>query len=234
MCFTPAISILIATIEFALASILLLFFPKSKFRDFFAAFIYLLGFYQFTEFMLCSGNALFWAIAGFVTYSFLPAIALHAVLKIFRKKFNVIWVYVIPLIASVLAITIPGFIIRASCEKYFISIDTIITSNPSLLLLVAFAVYIAYYFGFLALTYFIILKDYIKQKNEIKREIELVEMVGILLMIIPTLVLLILFPVFGIMFPSVLCASAIFVAISAFIGVYLKGKLKKKSKSKKK
>ena len=47
-------------------------------------------------------------------------------------------------------------------------------------------------------------------------------------MIIPTLVLLVLFPIFGIMFPSVLCAFAIFVAIAAFIGVYLKGKLRKK------
>ena len=230
MCFTPLISISIAIIEFALASTLLLFFPKSKFRDFFAAFIYILGFYQFTEFMLCSGNGVFWATAGFITYSILPAIALHAVLKIFKKKFNIIWIYIIPFMASILSITIPGFIIKASCEKYFISIDTIITSTPSLLLLVALGIYVAYYFGFLFLTYFIILKDYVKQKNKIKREIELVEMVGILLMIIPTLVLLILFPVFGIMFPSVLCSFAIFVAISAFIGVYLKGKLRKKKK----
>ena len=228
MCFTPIISISIAIIEFILATTLLLFFPKSKFRDFFAFFIYLLGFYQFTEFMLCSGNAFFWATIGFITYSFLPAIALHAVLKIFRKKFNIIWVYTIPLIASILAIITPGFIVQASCEKYFISIGTIITSTPSFLLLVSFTIYVVYYFGFLALTYSIILKDYIKQKNKIKREIELVEMVGILLMTVPTLVLLILFPVFGIMFPSVLCAFAIFVAISAFIGVYLKGKLKKK------
>ena len=55
-------------------------------------------------------------------------------------------------------------------------------------------------------------------------------MVGILFMTIPTIILLLLFPVFGIMFPSVLCAFAIFVAIAAFIGVYLKGKLKKKKK----
>ena len=233
MCFTPLISISIAILEFALASVLLLFFPKSKFRDFFAAFIYILGFYQFTEFMLCSGNALFWATLGFITYSFLPALALHAVLKIFRKKFNIIWVYITPLVASILAITIPGFIIQASCERYFISIDTIMIPPPSILLLLVFAIYIAYYFGFLVLTYSIILKDYMKQKNKIKREIEVVEMVGILLMIIPTLVLLILFPIFGIMFPSILCSFAIFVAISAFIGVYLKGKLKKKPKPKK-
>lgn len=230
MCFTPLISISIVVIEFILASALLLFFPKSKFRDFFAIFIYVLGFYQFTEFMLCSGNAFFWAIAGFVTYSFLPAIALHAILKIFKKKFNVIWIYIIPIIASILAISIPGFIVRASCERYFVSIETIMTLTPSFLPLVAFTIYVAYYFGFLFLTCLIILKDYLKQKNKIKKEIELVEIIGILLMIIPTLVLIILFPVFGLMFPSVLCGFAIFVAISAFIGVYLKGKLKKKSK----
>jgi len=228
MCFTPTISISIAIIEFALATILLLFFPKSKFRDFFAFFIYLLGFYQFTEFMLCSGNALFWATLGFITFTFLPATALHAVLKIFKRKFNIIWVYIVPVIASILAISIPGFIIKASCERYFISIDTIITSSPSFLLIGALLIYTVYYFGFLAILYSIILKDYIKQKNEIKREIELVEMIGILLMTIPTVILLLLFPVFGIMFPSVLCAFAIFVAICAFIGVYLKGKLKKK------
>ncbi|MCK5624268.1 hypothetical protein KAI04_00310 [Candidatus Pacearchaeota archaeon] len=228
MCFTPIVSISIAIVEFTLASILLLFFPKSEFRNFFAIFIYLLGLYQFTEFMLCSGNAIFWAMAGFVTYSFLPAISLHAVLRIFKKKFNIIWVYLIPSFASFFAIITPGFIIKASCEKYFISVETIMTSSPSLLLLISFMIYIAYYFGFLFFVYFIILKDYSKQKNKIKREIELIEMISILLMVIPTLVLLIIFPVFGIMFPSVLCAFGIFVAISAFIGVYLKNKLKKK------
>ena len=151
-------------------------------------------------------------------------------MKIFKRTFNIIWVYVVPIIAALLAISIPGFIIKASCERYFISIDTIITSSPSFLLIGALAIYTIYYFGFLALVYYIILKDYIKQKNKIKREMELVEMVGILFMTIPTIILLLLFPVFGIMFPSVLCAFAIFVAIAAFIGVYLKGKLKKKKK----
>ena len=232
MCFTPLISISTAIIEFVLATVLLLFFPKSKFRDFFAIFIYLLGFYQFTEFMLCSGNAVIWAIAGFIAYSFLPAISLHAVLRIFRKKINIIWIYIIPITASIFAIITPGFIIRTSCERYFVSVGTMITSGASFLQLVAFAIYITYYFSFLLLICFIIIKDYLKQKNEIKREIELVEIIGILFMTVPTLVLIIIFPFFGLMFPSVLCEFAIFVAISAFIGVHLKSKLKKKSKRK--
>lgn len=234
MCFTPLISISTAIIEFVLATALLLFFPKSKFRDFFAIFIYLLGFYQFTEFMLCSGNAVFWAIAGFIVYSFLPAISLHAVLRIFRKKINLIWIYIIPVIASIFAIITPGFIIKTSCKRYFVSVGTIITSGTSFLKLVAFAIYITYYLIFLFLICFIIIKDYLKQKNEIKKKIELVEIIGILFMTVPTLVLIILFPFFGLMFPSVLCEFAVFVAISAFIGVYLKGKLKKNLRRKRK
>ncbi len=229
MCFTPFISLSTAIIEFVLATILLVFFRKSILRNFFAVFIYLLGFYQLSEFMLCSsGNAIVWAIVGFVTYSFFPAIGLHAVLKIFKKKFSIPLLYLVPAIATFAAISIPNFIIRAECERFFISVGTIMTQAASFFQLIPFIIYISYYFGFSVLACFIIYQDYVKQKDIIKRKIELIEIMGIIFMIIPTLVLIILFPVFNVMFPSVLCEFAIFVAICAFIGACLESKLNKK------
>ncbi len=235
MCYAPVISLSTAIIELVLASVLLLLFPKTKLRNFFAAFIYLLGFYQFSEFMICSSNyAVFWATIGFVTYSFFPAIALHAVLKIFKKKTNLILIYSIPIVFSLAALNIPGFIIRAECMGFFVYVGNILTQSFSFPQLIPFIIYVIYYGGFLALVSFIIFKDYLKQKNGIKKEMELVEIISIFLMILPTLILIILLPSFGFMVPSVLCEFAIFVAIGAFICVYLETKLKKKkTKSKK-
>ena len=146
MCYAPVISLSTAIIEFALASILLLFFPKTKLRNFFAVFIYLLGFYQFSEFMLCSSNyAIFWATIGFVVYSFFPAIALHGVLKIFKKKINFLLIYSVPIVFSLSALSIPGFIIRAECMGIFIYVQNILTQSFSFPQLIPLMIYIIYY-----------------------------------------------------------------------------------------
>ena len=80
------------------------------------------------------------------------------------------------------------------------------------------------------MSYLIIYRDYLRQKNKIKKKIELVEIAGIILMTILTFVLIIIFPMMGVMFPSILCEFAIFVAIAAFIGAALESRLHKKSR----
>lgn len=226
MCFTPLISLITAIIEFSLAIILFTFFKKTTLRNFFGAIIIILGFYQFTEFMLCIGNAPFlWAAIGFSFYSILPSLALHASIRFTKKKANIPLIYLVPSIAIITALFAKGFITSAECSRFFVTVATIFHST-STLSTIAMTIYSTYYFGFIILAILILYLDYIEQKNKIKKEIEIVETSGILLMAFPTFILIVLFPALGIMFPSVLCAFAIFVSIAAFIGVYLESKIR--------
>lgn len=231
MCFTPTISLATALTEWILATILLLFFRKTVFRLYFAVLIYVLGFYQFTEFMLCTGSsALLWAKLGFVTYSFLPAVALHSILKIFKRKAPLFWIYLIPTLASILALSTSSFIISASCMSVFVQVKTML-HNPNLLSRGIYFIYALYYFGFILLTLLIVIKDYLHQKNKIKREIDIIEVIGAATMLGATFILIIVFPYLRFRFPSVLCFFAIFFAIATFAIAYLETKIKNSRKS---
>jgi len=228
MCFSTTISLTTAIIEFALATILLLFFKKSVLRNFFIVFIYLLGFYQFTEFMLCFGSSpKVWALIGFVTYMFLPAIGVHGALKFLNKKANLALIYFLPVLAALIAISTPGFIISASCDKVFVNVDTLIDFSKSFLINTLSWLYIAYYSGFILFSSLIMYKNYLKQKNKIKKKIEVTWMFGVLLMTLPALIFILIFPELRKTFPSVLCGFALLIAIAAFIAVYLESRLDK-------
>ena len=229
MCFTPAISLSAAITEFTLATILLLFFKKTTLRNFFIVFIFMLGFYQFSEFMLCSTSyILLWAKIGFITYTFLPGVFLHATLRFLKGKPNLALIYTIPLAASIAAFLIPGFIIDARCEYVFVSVTNIFAMASGFLENLPFMIYVGYYFGFLILSLFLITRNYSHEKNRMKKEIELIEIIGGLLMIVPTLILIVLLPYLKQRFPSVLCLFALFMAIAAFIAVYLENQIKSK------
>jgi len=238
MCFTPIISLSVAIIEFILATILILFFKRTTLRNFFILFIFVLGFYQFSEFMLCSTEySLLWAKIGFITYTFLPGIFLHATLRFLKRKPNIFLIYIVPVVISIIALLTPGFIIEARCETVFVTVTSIFALAYGFLENLPFLIYNCYYFGFIILSLSLIMKDYFHEKNRIKKEIELVEMIGGLLMTVPTLIFIVVLPYLKQRFPSVLCSFALFMAIAAFIAVYLEKKIisKKSSlKSKKK
>jgi len=224
MCFTPFVSISTAIIEFILATILLLYFPKTTLRNFSAILIYFLGFYQFTEFMLCiSGNPIFWARLGFVTYSFLPAIALNSALRFVKRKPHPLFVYIIPFFVAVYAFSFP-IVISATCKTVFVEVHH---SGP-LFNTIIYSIYDLYYFGFVLANCILFYLDFKSNKNKIREEIDLTEIWGVLLMTLPTIVFIILFPYLGIRFPSVLCGFAIFMAITSFIAVHLESKLIKR------
>ncbi|MDH3352857.1 MAG: hypothetical protein OEL87_00215, partial [Nanoarchaeota archaeon] len=108
-------------------------------------------------------------------------------------------------------------------------INTMLFSKSSVLLWIRFFIYsVVYYFGFIVLIGWVVLKEYIKERSKVRKEIELVIFIAVLLMTIPMLVLAIVFPAFGIKFPSALCEFAILVALCAFVVAYLETKLRKK------
>ncbi|MEA3330020.1 MAG: hypothetical protein U9Q06_04730 [Nanoarchaeota archaeon] len=227
MCFTPAISLSTAIIEFILVIFLFILFKKSTLRNFFAIFIFILGFYQFTEFMLCIySNPFFWARVGFATYSLLPAVALHSVLVFLKKERPILWLYAIPFIAILIAFFHPNFISNVSCNSVFISAKNILVIGGNSLTRLFFSLYVTYYAGFVALVLYLCSRDIRKQKDRNKKGVDLILMIGILLMTIPTFILMSLVPALGGMFPSVLCEFALLVAICVFISAYLNDKSK--------
>ncbi len=223
MCFTPIVSLSTAIFEFVVATAILVFCRKSLINRFFPLLIYILGFYQFTEFMLCTSNyPFFWAKMGFVTYSFLPAVGLHFVMKLTNRKCNYITIYMVPVIFSLMAFLKPGFIIESSCTTFFvIVIKNLFNSLFSY-------IYGLYYFGFILLFCYFLFNSFNKEKNQIKREIYFIVFSATLITLSPAMVLFIVFPAFNIMFPSVYCEFAVFFTVAALIASYLDNKIQKK------
>ncbi len=223
MCFTPIVSLSTAIVEFVVATAILVFCRKSLINRFFPLLIYILGFYQFTEFMLCTSNyPFFWAKMGFVTYSFLPAVGLHFVMKLTNRKCNYITIYMIPIIFSLIALFKPGFIIESTCTTFFvIVIKDLFNSLFSY-------VYGLYYFGFIMLFCYFLFKSFNKEKNQLKRKSYAVIFAATLITLLPALVLFLIFPAFKIMFPSVYCEFAVLFTVAALIASYLDNKIQKK------
>jgi len=223
MCFTPAISLTSAIIEFALAAVMIFFFKKSKLKNFLTVFIILLGLYQISEFMLCtSSSPKFWAAFGFLIYLFLPALGLHSALFFTNRKRNLFLLYVIPIVASIIVFSIPNFITVARCDGVFIYVSTAFTISSSLPFAIFYYLYVAYYFIFLISIGLVLLYEAKKRENKLLRQMNYVFLIGIGLAVLPTFVLLVLFPSIRWNFPSVLCAFAIFMAIAMVFAMYLK------------
>jgi len=220
MCFTPLVSISTAIIELILAFLLISCFRKSKLTPFFFAVLILLGWYQFSEFMLCTTGNLFWIRFGFIGYTFLPAVGLHSILNYFKIKVNLILLYLVPTTYSLFALFNAHFAISGQCILIFVQVKTLLTGQPLRVI-----PYILYYALFIILAFAILWKAYLKARTKIQKQIDLSEMMGILLMTIPTFVLIIIFPALGIMFPSVLCHFGLLLGICFFFAAYLDNKM---------
>lgn len=227
MCFTPTISLATAVIEFAIATFILIAFRKSMVNIFFVALVYILGLYQFTEFMLClSNNPVLWAKLGFVAYSFLPAIAIYFIglmsSKKQRKKLLAL-VYLIPVAFSVIALSIGNFIIEAKCSQFFVLGKNMLYSISPLLS----GVYSVYYAFAIFLSMILIINKVFKEEDQLKKKIYITIFIGIVISLIPAIVLILVIPSLNPMFPSVYCEFAVLLAIAALIGAMLDSKLKK-------
>ncbi|MBI4453684.1 hypothetical protein HY636_03495 [Candidatus Woesearchaeota archaeon] len=234
MCFSPHVSISVAIIEFVLATLILLLFRKSFISKFMALFIYLLGFYQFTEFMVCiSANPDIWAKLGFITYTFLPAIGLHFILRIstfkFNKKLNkklsttqIILLYLLlytpPVLFSLFSIFTPNFIVETSCNTIFVTIKNLLFNTDNY---IKFTFYWLYYFGFITIATIISLIKYHLEKNKYVKLFYLLGALGLLIITIPPLILIVIFPALNVMYPSIYCKFALLFAVIAFILCYL-------------
>ena len=131
--------------------------------------------------------------------------------KIKKTKY---FIYLIPIIISILAIFLKNFVLTASCEKFFIVIKTIIMSESHLIFTYAYSIY---YFGYIAIATYLLIAKYRKDKSKLGRRIELLwAFFGGITILFP-LIFILLFPKFGIQFPSVYCEFALLFTIAAVL-----------------
>jgi hypothetical protein len=226
MCFTPIISLTTAAIEFIVATFILIKYKRYVLPVFLAILIYVLGIYQFTEFMLCvSNNAFLWAKLGFITYTFLPAMGLHFVLRLARnRKYN--WlVYLPPLFFSFWAAFKTNFIVNASCSKVFVIVNKVFTSQGYDLF---FKGYLLYYSGFILMMVIITFILVKKAKDKITRQLAKLLGGAIVITITLPLILIFILPSLKIQFASVYCQFVLLFTIVALIGAKIYDKKKKK------
>lgn len=178
--------------------------------------------------MLCSsGNPFLWAKIGFITYTFLPAIGLHFILKLAKnKKYNKL-IYLVPIFFAIIAIITPNFIIKASCSKVFVTVQNVLASQNYANLL---PFYLIYYIGSILIIGMILFSLIKKERNKLDKKIErLWFMAGLITILIPIILILIL-PALKIKFPSIYCEFALLFTIAALISSSLYVRKKKKEK----
>jgi len=226
MCFTPVISLTTALIEFLVATFIIFYYKKSSLSKLIVVLLYLLGLYQFSEFMVCvSGSPILWAKIGFMAYTFLPGVGLWFCLKNVEHKRNVLFILLVPALFSLFAFIKTDFIIESTCGLYLVVIKHLFY-DPAYFWASVF--YLTYYFGFILWIFYIYVLDYKKKKDEISKEIDVDFMAGIVVSLLPAIILLFIFPSLNIKFPSLYCQFALLFTIITLIAFHLDAKRKNK------
>jgi len=223
MCFTPWVSLTTAIIEFAIASFILIKYKDYLVPMFSAIFIYVLGFYQFSEFMLCtSDNPFLWATIGFATYTFLPAIGLHMSIRFTGEKFRNWILYLLPIAVTLFSFLKNDFVLEASCSGVFVVIRNSLFFSSNLILL---AIYGIYYFGFILISIWILF-SHLKKRGWTK--IYYYWLIAAIITIIAPILLIIILPAMSFQFPSIYCEFALGFTIAAVASSEIYSRKKKK------
>ena len=127
-----------------------------------------------------------------------------------------------PVIFSLMALFKPGFIIESTCTTFFVIVIKDLFNS------LFTYIYGLYYFGFIMLFCYFLLKSFNKEKNQLKRKSYAVIFAATLITLLPAVVLFIIFPAFKVIFPSVYCEFAVLFTAAAIIASYLDNKIQKK------
>lgn len=222
MCFIPKVSLLTAAIEFFTGAYIYLTAKHTTAVKILVIFIYALGLYQFSEFMLCSTEQkMLWAKIGFLSYHLLPALGLDFVIHITRNKPSPLWltflIYLPTLIFGVFAVLAPNFIAEASCSTFIVIIKHLFYREIGGILLMT--LYWWYYFGYIALSSVLLLLALSRKHEKAWHNIYLYTLLAVFLSILPAFIFIIVLPSLKIAFPSIYCHFALLFALLALVGV---------------
>ncbi len=227
MCFSPQISLFTALVEFGSAAFIFLRFKKTIIIKYLSLIVFLLGLYQFSEYMLCTTNDIqLWGTIGFITYTVLPPLCLIFILKYTKINLKKTFLLYLPaIIFSLIAIFTKNFIITGSCSTIFVTIQNIfvLSNNHQFLTLI----YWLYYFSYIMTGCLFIVRAIKSKKNNNKKRIYYIILSAIVLSLLPALILIIILPSLKIMFPSIYCQFALLFTIMALLCVHLDNKLQK-------
>ncbi|MBI2576128.1 hypothetical protein HYV84_02865 [Candidatus Woesearchaeota archaeon] len=225
MCFSPSISLGTALFEFLTAAFVLMKMRRRPEKYFIALFLTLLGAYQLTEYSFCaSGNKPFWAIGGFLVYTFLPPLGLHFITKSARIKVNPILWYLPAIGFSILALTASPFFYDGSCNRVFVFIRHIFFPWPELTS--SSGAYWFYYLSYVFLAALLLVIFAIKDKEKDKRYLYWQLLSPTILAIVPALILFGLAPSLRMVFPSMYCLFAAVYAVFVLWLVHKESKRK--------
>lgn len=214
MCFSPQISLLTAITEFILAFIIFYRFKKTITTQILATLILFLGGYQLTEFFLCTtGNAPLWGAVGFSIYTFLPFIGLFLAIKHTKKTISTPFLFIPALLFASIPLFMKTFITAGTCYAMFISVQNAFMATDSLLVYL----YLSYYFGYLAVAVILFLSKH--QARAQKQQSSLLAF-GLLLITLPPILLVLILPALGYVFPSMYCEFALVFALIAYYAAY--------------
>ncbi len=217
MCFTAEVSLATAIFEFLIAAFILLYYRKSPLTKLIPVFIVLLGLYQFTEFMACTIDTIFWTKLGFVTYTFLPALGLEILLRYTGKKHNPVLVFIIPVIVAIVTLS-QNVSFESTCGTFFVAARHLFLNPASVALTLAYTVY---YFGFIGLTSYLIIKDYWKARARKKKFIYIYALIATIVALLPAVILLVIFPMLYLQFPSIYCEFAVVYSLLALVAYHI-------------
>lgn len=218
MCFSPKISLSTAIVEFLVVLYFAFFYKKNFLIKLLIFFIFCLGFYQFSEFAVCTfDNLKLWASAAFLSYNFLPALGLHFVIRYSKIKFPAVILYIPTLIFASMVFWFPNFISSAECLELFVSVKTIFFRDVSSHYLTW--IYWLYYFGYILIALGVSFYYALNEPAKGRRRSFLVIILSTLLSLVPAYIFIIIFPSYYVMFPSVYCEFSLVFALVALIGV---------------
>ncbi len=220
MCYTPPVSFATALIEFSLAIYMRVRYKRARMVKFGSVFMILLGTYQLSEFLLCVTRFTeLWTKVGFVTYSFLPAVALHSALFQLRRNVrptHLAFIYSIPVLA-VLSAFVPGLMVASgACNTIFVTTHIFPATDLGM---ITFWIYSIYYAGFIIASMVLLINAFIAMRNTRNRKLLIYFPIAVALATIPTFLFLVIFPHFGLRFPSILCHFALLLVVIIFAGV---------------
>lgn len=226
MCFTPKISLTTALIEFFVAVYIYLTTKRIFAVKLLVLFVYLLGMYQFSEFMLCrADNPELWARVGFLSYNFLSVIGLHFVISYTKRQFPVAVLYSLPILFAIVAVFAGDFIAHASCETFFVRVETYFYREVGSVMLTF--IYWFYYFAYIFASALLLVLAMQKRQRKLRRILLTYSLIALLASLVPAFIFVVMLPSWGQIFPSVYCEFALIFALLLLVGVRKSDEFKK-------
>jgi hypothetical protein len=200
-CFTPFVSLATFLIEFLFAIYVVARYKLNNFNRLAVLLLIFLGLFQFSEYMMCrTDQVVIWGKIGIASITMLPVLGLHLITYLTHKSR---WLQVGYFLVGFTLFTV--FFQEAGDFRCVQTFVTLYYDNLYDL------IYTFYYFGFLIVGLFLLLKDLSKEKMYYTERKWMT--IGYASFILPTAILYAFSQIGNFAIPSVMCGFALLFAI---------------------